>query len=74
MYVYAVHADYYILLRAFAKVARVDMRLLHASTLELERKLGWIERRIVTNLNVPKDQSEGGPVEWRENEIEHELH
>lgn len=68
--VYAVHADYYILLRALAKVVRVDMRLLHASTLELERKLAWIEEKIRTSLNVPKGRSEGGPVEHQEFELD----
>ncbi|KAJ1703499.1 hypothetical protein LUZ63_003278 [Rhynchospora breviuscula] len=70
MHIYAVHADYYILLRAFSKLAKVDMRLLHASTLELERKLAWFEERIRTSLNVPKDLSQGGPVEYCEMEVE----
>ncbi|KAJ3707963.1 hypothetical protein LUZ61_011668 [Rhynchospora tenuis] len=70
VFIYAVHADYYILLRALAKLAKVDMRLLHASTLELERKLTWIEGKIRTSLNVPKDRSEGGPVERQEFELD----
>ncbi|KAJ4749278.1 TATA box-binding protein-associated factor RNA polymerase I subunit B [Rhynchospora pubera] len=69
-FMYAVHADYYILLRALAKLAKVDMRLLHDSTLELERKLTWIEGKIRTSLNVPKDQSEGGPVERQEFDLD----
>ncbi|XP_078162896.1 TATA box-binding protein-associated factor RNA polymerase I subunit B-like [Carex rostrata] len=68
--IYAVHADYYILLRTLAKVVRVDMKLLHASTLELERKLAWIEEKIRTSLNVPKGRSEGGPVEHQEFELD----
>ncbi|KAJ1703654.1 hypothetical protein LUZ63_003433 [Rhynchospora breviuscula] len=68
--IYAVHADYYILLRALAKLAKVDMRLLHDSTLELERKLTWIEKKITASMNVPKDQSEGVPVERQEFELD----
>ncbi|KAJ1703495.1 hypothetical protein LUZ63_003274 [Rhynchospora breviuscula] len=69
-FIYAVHADYYILLRALAKLAKVDMRLLHASTLELERRFTWVEGKIRTSLNVPKDQSEGGPVECQEFDLD----
>jgi hypothetical protein len=72
MLVYAVHADYYILLRALAKVVRVDMRLLHSCTLVMERKLAWIEEKIVKSLNVPKNQSEGMKVEHREFELDPE--
>ncbi|KAJ3708138.1 hypothetical protein LUZ61_011843 [Rhynchospora tenuis] len=70
IFVYSVHADYYILLRALAKLAKVDMRLLHASTLELERKLTWIEDKIRASMNVPKDRSKGGPVERQEFEFD----
>ncbi|KAE9600063.1 hypothetical protein Lal_00045724 [Lupinus albus] len=43
---YVAHADYYILLRACAKVAQVDIRILHIGALSLERRLGWLENRI----------------------------
>ncbi|KAL9225929.1 hypothetical protein vseg_001803 [Gypsophila vaccaria] len=45
-YTYVAHADYYILLRACAKVAQVDVRVMHYSVLSLERRLGWIEKRL----------------------------
>ncbi|CAA0807668.1 TATA box-binding protein-associated factor RNA polymerase I subunit B [Striga hermonthica] len=37
--IYAVHADYYILLRSCAKVARVEARVMHTAVLSLERRL-----------------------------------
>ncbi|KAK7250472.1 hypothetical protein RIF29_32937 [Crotalaria pallida] len=43
---YVAHADYYILLRACAKVAQVDIRILHIGVLSLERRLAWLENRI----------------------------
>ncbi|KAK9665593.1 hypothetical protein RND81_14G122100 [Saponaria officinalis] len=45
-YTYVAHADYYILLRACAKVAQVDARVMHYSVLSLELRLGWIEKRL----------------------------
>ncbi|RVW25402.1 TATA box-binding protein-associated factor RNA polymerase I subunit B [Vitis vinifera] len=45
-YIYAAHADYYILLRACARVAQVDVRSMHVGVMSLERRLGWIEKRI----------------------------
>ncbi|CAL0322425.1 unnamed protein product [Lupinus luteus] len=47
---YVAHADYYILLRACAKVAQVDIRILHIGVLSLERRLGWLENRINQSL------------------------
>jgi uncharacterized secreted protein with C-terminal beta-propeller domain len=52
MLIYAVHTDYYILLRALARIVRVDMRLLHSWTLVMERELVWIEEKIIKSLNV----------------------
>ncbi|KAF0910470.1 hypothetical protein E2562_002929 [Oryza meyeriana var. granulata] len=49
---YVVHADYYILIRAFAKLAEVDVRILHNGVLKLERRLAWIEERIGRSLNT----------------------
>ncbi|XP_061336584.1 TATA box-binding protein-associated factor RNA polymerase I subunit B isoform X2 [Gastrolobium bilobum] len=43
---YVAHADYYILLRACARVAQVDIRILHIGVLSLERRLAWLENRI----------------------------
>ncbi|CAL5396266.1 unnamed protein product [Camellia sinensis] len=45
-YTYAAHADYYILLRSCARVAQVDIRVMHAGVLSFERRLGWFEKRI----------------------------
>lgn len=39
------HADYYMLIRSFAKLAEVDIRVIHASVLKLERRLVWIQER-----------------------------
>lgn len=46
------HADYYVLIRSFAKLAEVDVRILHTSVLKLERRLAWIEERIGTSLDA----------------------
>ncbi|KAJ1440932.1 Transcription initiation factor Rrn7, Zinc-finger [Sesbania bispinosa] len=43
---YVAHADYYILLRACARVAQVDIRILHIGVLSLEKRLAWLEKRI----------------------------
>ncbi|CAH8301403.1 unnamed protein product [Eruca vesicaria subsp. sativa] len=43
---YAVHADYYILLRVCARVAEIDARNMHRGVLSFERRLAWIEKRI----------------------------
>ncbi|XP_010258361.1 PREDICTED: TATA box-binding protein-associated factor RNA polymerase I subunit B isoform X2 [Nelumbo nucifera] len=43
---YVAHADYYILLRACARLAQVDLRNMHAGVLKLERRLAWVEHRI----------------------------
>lgn len=43
---YAAHADYYILLRACATIAQVDIRSMHMGVLSFERRLAWLEKRI----------------------------
>lgn len=43
---YVAHADYYILLRACARVAQVDIRLMHWAVLIFEKRLAWLEERI----------------------------
>lgn len=45
-YLYAVHADYYILLRSCAKVAQVDVRTMHVGVLAFEKRLDMLEKRI----------------------------
>lgn len=45
-YTYAAHADYYILLRACARVAQLDIRIMHTGVLSLEKRLAWLENRI----------------------------
>ncbi|XP_050368304.1 TATA box-binding protein-associated factor RNA polymerase I subunit B [Argentina anserina] len=45
-YTYAAHADYYILLRACARVAQVETRCMHIGVLSFERRLAWLEKRI----------------------------
>ncbi|KAJ4979728.1 hypothetical protein NE237_010508 [Protea cynaroides] len=49
---YVAHADYYILLRACAKVAQVDIRYMHAGVLILEKSLAKVENRIDQCLNL----------------------
>nr|CAD1831098.1 unnamed protein product [Ananas comosus var. bracteatus] len=53
--IYVAHADYYILLRSFAKLAQVDVRIMHLGVLKLERRLGWTELRIDSSLNALPD-------------------
>ncbi|KAH6769520.1 hypothetical protein C2S51_014856 [Perilla frutescens var. frutescens] len=50
--IYAVHADYYILLRCCAKIALVETRIMHIAVLTLERRLQWLEKRIDHSLLV----------------------
>ncbi|CAL1390739.1 unnamed protein product [Linum trigynum] len=52
---YVAHADYYILLRSCARVAQVDIRIMHIGVLNLERRLAWLEKRIdhCLHLTVP---------------------
>lgn len=45
-FTYVAHADYYILLRACAKTAQVEIRCMHIGVLNLERRLAWLEHRI----------------------------
>ncbi|KAL2227868.1 TATA box-binding protein-associated factor RNA polymerase I subunit B isoform X1 [Sesamum indicum] len=52
VYIYAVHADYYILLRACAKAAQVEPRVMHIAVLGLERRLRWLENRMDASLKV----------------------
>ncbi|XP_010527901.1 PREDICTED: TATA box-binding protein-associated factor RNA polymerase I subunit B isoform X2 [Tarenaya hassleriana] len=49
---YVAHADYYILLRVCAKVAEVDVRIMHLGVLSLERRLAWLEKRIEYCLDI----------------------
>ncbi|PHU03510.1 hypothetical protein BC332_28761 [Capsicum chinense] len=56
-YHYAVHADYYILLRSCAKVAQVDVRTMHVGVLAFEKRLEMLESRIKFCLGkrIPDD-------------------
>ncbi|KAK1432744.1 hypothetical protein QVD17_09642 [Tagetes erecta] len=49
-YVYAAHADYYILLRSCARVAQLDVRSMHIAVLSFERRLEWLEKNIPHSL------------------------
>ncbi|KAJ8764763.1 hypothetical protein K2173_009163 [Erythroxylum novogranatense] len=49
---YVAHADYYILLRACARVAVVDIRIMHIGVLSFEKRLAWLEKRIDYCLNL----------------------
>ncbi|XP_004152882.1 TATA box-binding protein-associated factor RNA polymerase I subunit B isoform X2 [Cucumis sativus] len=49
---YAAHADYYILLRACARAAQVDIRIMHIGVLSLEKRLSWLEDRIHKSLRL----------------------
>lgn len=53
---YVAHADYYILLRACARVAQVEIRCMHMGVLNFERRLAWMENRIehCLHLTPPK--------------------
>ncbi|XP_073120595.1 TATA box-binding protein-associated factor RNA polymerase I subunit B-like isoform X2 [Henckelia pumila] len=55
VFIYAVHADYYILLRSCAKVAQVETRIMHQATLNLERRLEWLENRIIYSINLKQN-------------------
>lgn len=59
-YTYVAHADYYILLRACARVAQVDIRLMHMGVQNFERRLAWIEKRIDHCLNFTSLDAESG--------------
>lgn len=43
---YVAHADYYILLRSFARAAQVDTRIMHIGVMNFERRVAWMEKRI----------------------------
>jgi len=64
-FVYVAHADYFMLLRAFAKLAEVDVRIMHTSVLKLERRLACIEERIERSLNTLHNLSTGTKDERR---------
>ncbi|WVZ64923.1 hypothetical protein U9M48_014369 [Paspalum notatum var. saurae] len=64
-FIYVAHADYYMLLRAFAKLAEVDVRIMHVSVLKLERRLASIEERIERSLNTLQNFPTGTKDELR---------
>ncbi|KAL3520510.1 hypothetical protein ACH5RR_018659 [Cinchona calisaya] len=57
-YVYAAHANYYILLRACTKVAQVDLRSLHAGVLNFESRLKQLEEKIDKVLEIESTQQQ----------------
>ncbi|KEH29974.1 TATA box-binding protein associated factor RNA polymerase I subunit B-like protein [Medicago truncatula] len=73
---YVAHADYYILLRAFARAAHVDdIRILHIGVLNLERRLAWLEKRIgqCLHLKPPNISCEFCSVSATENGSDHMM-
>lgn len=73
---YVAHADYYILLRAFARAAHVDdIRILHIGVLNLERRLAWLEKRIgqCLHLKPPNISCEFCSVRATENGSDHMM-
>ncbi|KAK4786944.1 hypothetical protein SAY86_010777 [Trapa natans] len=51
-FTYVAHADYYILLRACARMANIDTRLMHWAVLIFEKRLSWLEKRIEECLHM----------------------
>ncbi|KAG0461280.1 hypothetical protein HPP92_021577 [Vanilla planifolia] len=47
---FVAHVDYYILLRACARLAQVEPRILHIGVLKFEKRLHWIEQRVEQSL------------------------
>ncbi|XP_058729069.1 TATA box-binding protein-associated factor RNA polymerase I subunit B-like isoform X1 [Vicia villosa] len=76
---YVAHADYYILLRAFARVAYDnDIRILHIGVLSLERRLAWLEKKIGQCLhlkppNISCQYCTLRPTEKSDDESEHKT-
>ncbi|AQK84913.1 TATA box-binding protein-associated factor RNA polymerase I subunit B isoform X1 [Zea mays] len=64
-FIFVAHADYYLLLRAFAKLAEIDIRIMHISVLKLEKRLACIEERIERSLNTLHNFSTGTVDELR---------
>jgi hypothetical protein len=64
-FVNVAHADYYMLLRAFAKLAEVNVCIMHISVLKLESRLACIEDRIEKSLNTLKNLSVSAKDEQR---------
>ncbi|OIT22164.1 PREDICTED: TATA box-binding protein-associated factor RNA polymerase I subunit B-like isoform X2 [Nicotiana attenuata] len=68
-YIYATHADYYILLRSCAKVAQVDTRTMHVGVLSFEKRLEMLEKRIdyCVQKRLPNDFCDFCQVDSKEN-------
>ncbi|PIN04211.1 hypothetical protein CDL12_23250 [Handroanthus impetiginosus] len=58
MFIYAVHADYHVLLQACAKVAQVKVGILHIDVLNLEKRLQRLEERIDSSLHHEPDRND----------------
>ncbi|KAK9067319.1 hypothetical protein SSX86_014645 [Deinandra increscens subsp. villosa] len=72
-YVYAAHADYYILLRSCARVAHLDVRSMHVAVMCFERRLDWLEKNIQHSVKqmpcnedcqLCHDDNDGNSVEF----------
>lgn len=57
---YVAHADYYILLRACAKLVEVEVKTLHKSVLKLEKRLSLMEGEIDKFFQVKENEVENG--------------
>ncbi|KAG9448370.1 hypothetical protein H6P81_014498 [Aristolochia fimbriata] len=57
VYYYVAHADYYILLRACAKVVQVDVRVMHVSVQRLERCLARVDEWVDKFMQTMSDAS-----------------
>ncbi|XP_028776455.1 TATA box-binding protein-associated factor RNA polymerase I subunit B-like [Neltuma alba] len=55
---YVAHADYYILLRACAQLAQVDIRIMHMAVMKFEKRLDWIEKKIENILSFESTKCE----------------
>lgn len=51
-FAYAAHAEYYILLRACARVVELDVRSLHGAVMNFEKRLEWLEKKLDHCLDV----------------------
>lgn len=69
-YVYACHADYYILLRACARVAQVDLRILHLGVMKFERRLKQLEESLNRCFHIKETNNK---YDSPSNEVEQNL-
>ncbi|KAI9075358.1 hypothetical protein K1719_042670 [Acacia pycnantha] len=70
---YVAHADYYILLRACALAAQVDVRVMHVAVLSFEKRLGWIEDKIEDTLRFIPEKIRCEHCECRESKTRRKV-